>query len=378
MPILSWLSRNRAVSKPPESRQGGLLPEERIPMAARWMIPGPDGKTLRDRVLVELRAGRPPRDAEGRPTRDLRAIPLAGEDLSGLDLSDLDLTGADLSGANLRNARLLRTDLRHAVLMGAVLEGAEFMGADLSGANLNDCRAARAGFGRVHASGASFFNAHLQSTTFTDAALAGADFRAAQMRGARIRKADLQGADFSRADLREADLGLSRVAHAVFDRADLRAARLRALQGFRKASWIGVDLRDVNFTGAYMLRRHVVDENYLFEFRTRNRWTALIYWVWWITSDCGRSLWRWAGWNLALIAGFALLYERAGIVSDVPQTELTSLYFSVVTFTTLGYGDVVPSTAGAQVLAMIQVILGYLGLGGLLAILGNKMARRAD
>ena len=378
MPLLNWLRRDRAVSRDPEARPGGLSPEKRIPMAARWLIPDSDGETLRDQVLADLRAGRSPRDAEGKPTTDLRAIPLAGKDLSGLDLTGLDLTEADLSGANLKNARLSRAVLRYAVLMGATLEGAELLGADLSGANLNDCRAVRAGFGRIEARGASFFNAQLDGSTFIDAVLSGADFRAARLRGARLRKADLREADFSRADLREADLGLSTVAGASFERADLRGARLRALQGYRRASWIGVDLRDVDFTGAYSLRRHVMDENYLFEFRTRSRWSAFLYWLWWLTSDCGRSLWRWAAWNFLVMGFFALAYARAGVQAAHPHTALTPLYYSVVTFTTLGYGDVVPVTATAQVLAMVEVVLGYLGLGGLLAILANKMARRAE
>jgi voltage-gated potassium channel Kch len=50
----------------------------------------------------------------------------------------------------------------------------------------------------------------------------------------------------------------------------------------------------------------------------------------------------------------------------------------VVTLTTLGYGDVIPASAGGQVIAMVEVVTGYVMLGGLLSILSNKMARRGD
>jgi voltage-gated potassium channel Kch len=50
----------------------------------------------------------------------------------------------------------------------------------------------------------------------------------------------------------------------------------------------------------------------------------------------------------------------------------------LVTLTTLGYGDVVPTSLAAQMLAVLEALLGYVGLGGLLSILANKMARRAD
>ena len=62
---------------------------------------------------------------------------------------------------------------------------------------------------------------------------------------------------------------------------------------------------------------------------------------------------------------------------DYP-TILSPLYFSVVTLTTLGYGDVLPASLAAQCVAMLQVVAGYFALGGLLSIFANKMARRAD
>jgi hypothetical protein len=49
-----------------------------------------------------------------------------------------------------------------------------------------------------------------------------------------------------------------------------------------------------------------------------------------------------------------------------------------VTLTTLGYGDAVPTSLAAQIFVSLQAITRYMGLGGLLSILGNKMARRAE
>jgi hypothetical protein len=82
---------------------------------------------------------------------------------------------------------------------------------------------------------------------------------------------------------------------------------------------------------------------------------------------------------MALIAViFAIAYTRVGIDYGDYQTSLSPLYYSVVTMTTLGYGDAVPTSIAAQILASIQALLGYVGLGGLLSILSNKLARRAD
>jgi hypothetical protein len=53
------------------------------------------------------------------------------------------------------------------------------------------------------------------------------------------------------------------------------------------------------------------------------------------------------------------------------------VYYSVVTFTTLGFGDITPIISTAQKWVMAEVITGYIMLGGLISILANKLARRS-
>ncbi len=78
---------------------------------------------------------------------------------------------------------------------------------------------------------------------------------------------------------------------------------------------------------------------------------------------------------MALI--YAYLYTLVDIDWGDYETPLSPVYYSVVTFTTLGYGDVLPGSVGAQVMAMSEVVLGYFSLGGMMSILSDKMARRA-
>ncbi len=49
----------------------------------------------------------------------------------------------------------------------------------------------------------------------------------------------------------------------------------------------------------------------------------------------------------------------------------------IVTFTTLGFGDVTPKTTKAALWVMAEVVVGYIMLGGLISILANKLARRS-
>ncbi len=55
----------------------------------------------------------------------------------------------------------------------------------------------------------------------------------------------------------------------------------------------------------------------------------------------------------------------------------TPLYFSIVTFTTLGFGDIQPGNGPGLFWVSLEVIIGYVMLGGLISIFANKLARRS-
>lgn len=152
---------------------------------------------------------------------------------------------------------------------------------------------------------------------------------------------------------------------------------MHGIYDYTQASWLGLDLRQVDFTGAYMLRSFILDQNYLEEFRTTSPTHAVVYAVWKLTSDCGRSLVRWGILTLGLVLSFAWMLTTCSVDYGPHQTVLSPLYMSVVTLTTLGYGDALPVSVAAQMVVMAEVVTGYILLGGLLSILSNKMARRA-
>jgi uncharacterized protein YjbI with pentapeptide repeats len=303
---------------------------------------------------------------------------LSEMDLAGADFSGADLSGADLTRANLKSAKFFKTKLQDTTLIGADLSDAELTGANLSGAHLEDVIARNAGMGICSLQNAKLFNANLEGATLSKANLKGADLRCANLKNSRIREADLSESDFTNSVLQSADLSLTNVSGASFNNSDMRDARLRLIKGFQKASWIGVDIRNINFAGAYQLRRFIADQNYLKEFRESDKLSSILYYFWWISSNCGRSMTRWCLWIFILSLFFSGLYMLVGVDFGPYHTWFSPLYFSIVTLTTLGFGDVIPATASAQIVAVLEVITGYLMLGGLLSILSNKMARRAE
>jgi hypothetical protein len=243
---------------------------------------------------------------------------------------------------------------------------------------LTECQAQRAGFGRADLTETVFLGGDFRQATFGNASLQHADFRAAKLNGARIRDADLRHTNFAAADLRQSDFQNSLVNQADFSDADLREAHLKGIKGFMEAKWLGTDIRSVDFCGAYMVRRFIMDENYLYEFQTQNAVSAVLYKIWWLTSDCGRSFLRWGLWTVGVAFVFALIFSFLEIDYGDYPTPLSPLYYSFVTLTTLGYGDVVPASLMAQIVSVIEVVVGYVALGGLLSIFATKMARRAE
>jgi hypothetical protein len=69
--------------------------------------------------------------------------------------------------------------------------------------------------------------------------------------------------------------------------------------------------------------------------------------------------------------------QTAKVYSNEPWNFGSAFYFSIVTFTTLGFGDVVAVNLFARFLVTFEVILGYVMLGGLISIFANKLARRS-
>ncbi len=336
------------------------------------------GRPSREDLLDTLRT-RCKKGARGRPQKlDLSGLDFSGEDLSGLDLSGYDFSRANLARVDLSASNLGWAKLREANLHRGTLTDCELVGADLQGANLSECSAERSGLGATDLTGAGLISANLRHATLSEANMRGADLRAANLQGCNIRSADLTNANCTRAELQGADLQESNVLGTSFEVANLQRARLLGIKNYLKANWIGTDIREVDLRGAYLIRRFISDENYLYEFRTRSKYHKVLYRLWWLTSDCGRSLSRWTFWVAAVTVVFAILYSTTDVDYGAHRTVFSPLYYSVVTLTTLGYGDVVPASGGAQAIAAIQAVLGYVGLGGFLSILANKMARRAD
>lgn len=350
---------------------------------------------------------------------DLSRAQLDGVDFRGANLSGAMARGASLCGACLRQAQLTHTDFTDAVLQGADLSGAhlqltDFSGADLSGADLSGSTPEiDSGFGQIRRgprfhdailTGASLRDAFCARSDFSGCVLTGCDLRGADLSGANLAGVDLQdvvlaganlsqarltGADLTGADLTDCLLGNADLADANLSRADISGADLRGanladarvdgIRYDRRARFRGV--RAATCYGSSRFRRFAQDQDYIEEFKEAY---PAAYRLWLILTDCGRSMTRVVIWSIGFTLLFALIYFALGQTAFSVSNQatmgwslFTTLYYSVVTFTTLGFGDITPRTTLAAALVMAEVIVGYLMLGILISILATKVARRS-
>jgi len=101
---------------------------------------------------------------------------------------------------------------------------------------------------------------------------------------------------------------------------------------------------------------------------------AIRYWFWAQSSDYGENVSRWALVCTAVLAGFSVLYAAFGLIEPVGHW-FDYVYFSVVTFTSLGYGDIHPVGIAGKMAACSEIISGLVMFGVLLSFIGNRFQR---
>jgi uncharacterized protein YjbI with pentapeptide repeats len=317
----------------------------------------------------------------------------------------IDLEGINLSKANLKNINLSHTKLEGADLSFAQLEGADFTHANLRGANLSHAQLKKA----------NFAFAHLEQTIMLFANMRGTDLRGANLHYASLEDANLQNADLSHTHLENTMLAYANFKNAHLVDANLKGANLKAvnMEGANVSS-VAYDqkillrlLRETRLNpktlwrkrydimldttmrcrGAYVacygsqrFRAFIQDQDYLEEL-TETGFGRFLCFIWWMFSNCGRSIARWAVWSSLFILLFAIIYFFMGpnhfYTPKLNFGFITTIYYSVVTFTTLG-GDIFPNTSAAVILTIAEVLIGYIMLGGLISIFASKLARRGS
>lgn len=310
------------------------------------------------------------------------------------DFADANLRGANISGAQLSLTNFTAADLRDADLSDtkpnvdaehhSLHRGPSFTDADLRGANLDDSYCESSDFSGSNMQGASLSRAQLNKAKLSNLnlssiSMAGADLHSATILGSNLDNVNLRGANLRNANLSGAVLTDADLSDACLMAANLAECKVDGIQYDRSTKFRGV--RVDSCFGSSRFKRFAMDQDFIEEFQEDHPYA---FYLWFALTDCGRSLTRVGCWVVGLIVLFALLFYLQGasalainVESGLSWNFATTLYYSTVTFTTLGFGDITPRTPMAALLVTIEVGVGYLMLGILISILASKVARRS-
>jgi len=308
------------------------------------------------------------------------SVDFGGEDLSGSDLSGRNLSGQNFTGADFFESNLSSANLKH-VNMG---------NADLSGADVS-----KAGLYKANLTSATLTAAHLGGADLTEADLSHADLRGANLVGADLTGADLRHANLANADLRDACLKRANISGASLKTARVDGANVtdiiygdfQAMSG----AYLGIRGLDAVYGNALFVRDGK-DQDYIDTLASSiagmpdgfARTIEVTLFKAWGLFDHGRSLFKVAIYAFVLATLYGVIYSFDmwldwGMMdySNSAQSWFTPFYYSMVTYTTLGYGDVTAETALGEILVISEVVMGYFTLGLLLSIIANTIARRS-
>jgi len=303
--------------------------------------------------------------------------------LQGAQILNAHLKEADLHGAHLEEACLSYTDADRANLRKTYLEGAYLHWAQLKRATLVGAHLERASLLGAQMQGAGLNYVHLEGAKLKDAHLEGSHLLYDHLEGVDLRGAHLEGADFTACSVD----GLTLFWECSVD---------------RKTDFRGVGLESCRIDEGtkYLLeynRRRMNCEDW-YKQHPRLACPAKAFFSF---SDYGNSTWRIIQTFLIMATCFAIVYyiwgavdyyllgvtDHPGIVANLFVSQhgpvdfslvlLRSIYFSIVTMTTLGFGDMYANANNYTLAAVcghlllgLQVILGYVLLGALVTRFG--------
>ena len=303
---------------------------------------------------------------------------LSKANLSGSDLHSANLHGANLHGANLIQANLGGSDLRLADLTQATLSLADFTYADLKGSNISFASLDGAILTLASLDGATLHAAHLKGAVLANASLKEVDLQYADLEGVVFISANLSGADITGVMFRK-HLSFKGIFQKL--KGFLNNSRLWYRRIFRKRPTRFRGIRCDTCFGSPAFKKFAQDQDYLEELRSSGWWGNLVFSLWYVLADCGRTFWRWMLWSILIALSFGIRFAGMGPehfkLGGLNDEWGTYIYFGFINFVALGVEEFYPLTREASWWDLGEVAVAYVMLGGLISILAEKLARRS-
>lgn len=197
------------------------------------------------------------------------------------------------------------------------------------------------------------------------------DFSSSTLDQCDFSSANLTLTNFDKCNLEEADFRSSWISSISLAGTDLGFIKYN-----NKTDFYNVDVQNIDGASNPLFLSFIRRNQYLKNFKNANKTNAIVYYIWLAISDCGQSFFRWTFASICICLLFGVIYtsipEYFIIANNRTPTNFTFYYYSVVTFATLGFGDIVPKNILSEIIVTIEVVIGYIMLGGLISIFATK------
>ncbi|WP_081461395.1 pentapeptide repeat-containing protein [Halalkalicoccus jeotgali] len=339
--------------------------------------------------------------------------------LPRVDFYDSRLTFAEFYDAKLFNAQFRSTNLYRAKFQGANFSGEDppihsLGGTDHSSAKFHDSDLLHADFRGTQLSNVVFCHSDISGGDYTDADARDADFSHATLHNALFTRTDCRGATFTNALLYETVFADARINSQTtfYDSGVSRPVVVyeknpHALEGLsmdthplEAAEWVYRRLEKLHDENAlseearkFHISKQEVRRKYQYELEDYPQYA--ISTLQWHVNGHGESIFRIFRSAAILILACGILYpfvggigsSSTGTVYSIPltlsriasldgaATLLQGIYFSVITFTTIGYGDLYPIGVGSKVLVGFESLSGAILIALFVFVLGRRVAR---
>lgn len=294
----------------------------------------------------------------------------AGRSMENFYLKGLTAPSINLLHANLKNANLSSANLAGANFSDADLSGADFMGSDLSGCDFigTDCI------------NAAFMMADLSKVRLWHADMTGADFA----------ESNLQNADFLNAVLYETNLYHANLKEARFlTRENFKGDRNK--EGVNEKGYKTARESYANLKQHFIVNARYNDVSWASynenRMELRRLWKEkrlgfLPFLLMGLLCGWGERPLRATISAVSIISIYALVFFILKSITPASSNTYTPsfpdyIYYSTVTFTTLGYGDFLPKEAAFyKLLAGSEAFIGIFMMGLFVFSLGRRYSSR--
>lgn len=328
---------------------------------------------------------------------------LRGASLQQVNLQEADVTNAELIGADTSNAVASRADFSDAVMFESKFRQTDLRDCRLDGAELHNAEISGSDLRFVTAQGT-----HLEDADLTDVSARSTQFQGATLENAILTRTDLREANLTGTDLYQVQFSNPRLNSETdfgdtcsYESEEKSPGIAGGTAPLKAATWVYRRLESLHEENALVDQTqhyHICkqeakrkldrqDGNYKrYAVATLNRWL----------TNHGESIERLLRAWVATIIVAGVLYPFVGGVSDngkiyriyftsewptvtgligAGEAILRSLYFSIITFTTIGYANVAPNGVGSRILVGIESLVGAILIALFVYVLGRRVAR---